>query len=249
MGRFDNQVAIVTGAGSGIGRACARRLAEEGALVACLDITGAQNEIAQEISERTNSKVLAISCDVTSEASVKAAVSEAVSSLGPPKVVCNVAGIGKFVHTTDMTLTDWDKIVAVNLTGPFLMARETIPYLLETRGNVVTVASTAGIMGQPYSAAYCASKGGVVMLTKALATEYLERGVRFNAVAPGGVDTPILSNFMPPTDASNDLLLRMMTPMGFATPEEVAGLIAFIASDEGRYMNGSIVAIDGGISV
>jgi len=87
------------------------------------------------------------------------------------------------------------------------------------------------------------------MLTKALATEYLERGIRFNAVAPGGVDTPILSNFMPPQGASNELMARLMTPMGFATPEEIAGLIVFVASDQCRYMNGAIVAMDGGISI
>jgi NAD(P)-dependent dehydrogenase (short-subunit alcohol dehydrogenase family) len=104
-------------------------------------------------------------------------------------------------------------------------------------------------MGQPYSAAYCASKGGVVMLTKSLALEYLERGVRVNAVAPGGVDTPLIGDFMPPEGASRRLMAPLTSPMGFCTPDEVAVVIAFLASEASRYMSGSIVSIDGGLTI
>lgn len=247
MARFDGKVVMVTGAGSGIGRHTALRFAAEGAAVACLDITGAEEATSADIVD-SGAKAMAARCDVADEASVRSAVSATVESLGTPHVVCNIAGVGKFTHTVDVELSEWDRIVSINMTGTFLMCRETIPYLLENRGNVVNVASTAGVIGQPYSAAYCASKGGVIMLTKALAVEYLERGVRFNAVAPGGVETPILASFMPPEGSSNKLVARLMSPMGLAKPEEIAALVAFIASDEARYMNGSVVTMDGAIT-
>jgi NAD(P)-dependent dehydrogenase (short-subunit alcohol dehydrogenase family) len=120
--------------------------------------------------------------------------------------------------------------------------------LLETGGTIVNTASTAGLMAQPYSAAYCASKGGVVQLTKALSWEYIERGVRVNAVAPGGVDTPIIKDFGYPEGVSNKIMRKLMSPMGFCKPEEVAGVFAFLASDESRFITGAIFSIDGGIT-
>jgi NAD(P)-dependent dehydrogenase (short-subunit alcohol dehydrogenase family) len=224
-------VAIVTGAGSGIGNATAARLEADGFAVAALDIKNAPYQ-----------------CDVTDEDQVNATVSQVASDLGRPTVVCNVAGIGSFVHTTEATLDHWNRVIAVNLTGTFLMCRAALPYLLDGGGAIVNVASSAGLMGQPYSAAYCASKGGVVQLTKSLAVEYMERGVRVNAVAPGGVDTPIIQSFMPPEDASRRLMTPLTTPMGFCTPDEIAGVISFLASDAARYMTGSIVTYDGGIT-
>jgi NAD(P)-dependent dehydrogenase (short-subunit alcohol dehydrogenase family) len=224
-------VAIVTGAGSGIGQATVARLESDGFGVAALDIKNAP-----------------YTCDVTNEDEVRATVDQVAKQLGRPTVLCNVAGIGGFAHTVDETLDHWNRTIAVNLTGTFLMCRAALPYLLDGGGAIVNVASTAGLMGQPYSAAYCASKGGVVQLTKALAVEYLERGVRVNAVAPGGVDTPLMGAFMPPEDGSRKLLARLMTPMGFCTPAEVAGVIAFLAGPESRYMSGSILEFDGGLT-
>ncbi len=224
-------VAIVTGAGSGIGQATVARLEADGYKVAALDIKNAP-----------------YTCDVTDEDAVHATVEQVASQLGRPTAVCNVAGIGTFAHTTDETLEAWNRTIAVNLTGTFLMCRAALPFLLDGGGAIVNVASTAGLMGQPYSAAYCASKGGVVQLTKALAVEYLERGVRVNAVAPGGVDTPLISSFMPPEDGSRKLLGRLTTPMGFCSPDEVAGVIAFLTSPASRYMSGSIVEFDGGLT-
>lgn len=248
MDRFTGKVAIVTGAGSGIGRATALRLAAEGASVACLDVVeeNVQKTVA-EVGEK-GGRAAAFVCDVSSEDSVRDVVTAAVSELGPPNVLCNIAGIGRFFHTTEAPLADWNRIIGVNLTGTYLMAQAALPHLLETRGVIVNTASTAGVMGQPYSAAYCASKGGVVMLTKALATEYLERGVRVNAIAPGGVDTPLVGAFGFPEGASMKLFGKMMSPMGYAQPDELASLFAYVASDEARYMTGSIVTMDGGIT-
>jgi NAD(P)-dependent dehydrogenase (short-subunit alcohol dehydrogenase family) len=148
-----------------------------------------------------------------------------------------------------MPFEEWQRIIDVNLTGSFLMAQAVLPHLLEGGGNIVNVASNAGLMGQPYSAAYCASKGGVVQLTRALAEEYLRRGVRVNAVAPGGIATPMQSSFQLPEGADRKALHKVISPLGNSEPEEVAGLVAFIASQEGRYMTGAIVSIDGGLTI
>jgi NAD(P)-dependent dehydrogenase (short-subunit alcohol dehydrogenase family) len=186
-----------------------------------------------------------------------------------PDVVCNVAGVGGFSHTHETTDEEWARMVGINLTGTFLVCRAALvrwsarvaeePKRYRRRRSapaaevvprpaIVNVASSAGLMGQPYSAAYCASKGGVVALTKALAVEYLEVGFRVNAVAPGGVDTPLLSSFALPEDGSERLLARLVSPFGFAPPSDIAALIAFIASEEAGPMTGSIVPLDGGLT-
>jgi meso-butanediol dehydrogenase / (S,S)-butanediol dehydrogenase / diacetyl reductase len=247
-GRFDGNVALVTGAASGIGRATARRLAAEGAAVACCDLN--PENVRDVVSEITSAggTAAAFVCDVTNEQSVIDTVKEAAASLGRINVVCNSAGIGAFAHTDQQSLDGWNKILGVNLTGTFLVCRETLPHLLEGGGVIVNVSSTAGVMGQAYSAAYCASKGGVTMMTKGIAIEYASRGVRCNAVAPGGVNTPLVRNFGLPEGADYKQLDRIMTPMGITTPAEIAGAITYLCSDEASYATGSILSIDGGIS-
>jgi NAD(P)-dependent dehydrogenase (short-subunit alcohol dehydrogenase family) len=248
-GRFGGRVAVVTGAGSGLGKATAHLIAGEGGNVAALDISEAGAQATVEEIKSAGGVATAFRADVSDPDSVATTMKEIAAELGAPNTVCNVAGIGKFAHTVDAAFDDWQRILAVNLTGTFLMCQAALPYLLDNGGNIVNVASTAGLMGQPYSAAYCASKGGVVLLTKSLAVEYMERGVRVNAVAPGGVDTPMINTFAPPADASRHLMAKLVTPMGFVKPEQVAKVIAFLASDDGDYMTGAIVSVDGGLTV
>lgn len=249
MARFDNQIAVVTGAGSGLGRATAQRLADEGATVALVDLNAEAGEESAEEIRSAGGTARFYAIDVTNWTSVEPAIAAVIADFGAPSVLVNCAGIGKFVRSELESQDNWERIIGVNLTGTFLMCRSVLPGMLAAgRGSIVNVASNSGLLGQPYAAAYCASKGGVVNLTRALAVEYRARGVRVNAIAPGGMNTPMLSTWGLPDGAKIEEFARGTSPLGYAEPSEIAGLIAFVASNDGRYMIGQIVGMDGGIT-
>jgi len=236
VARFTGLVALVTGAGSGLGRATAALLAAEGARVAGLDLRPSHVDGIDVVA------------DVTDEQAVRTAVRDVVAWAGRLDVVVNAAGVASFGHTADVLLAEWHRILAVNLTGTFLVTREALPHLVASRGAVVNVASLAGVRGWRYGAAYSASKGGVVALTRSLAVEYARAGVRVSCVCPGSIDTPMRDGIAP-VPGADPALLRHNTALvdpPVAQAGEVAAAIAYLASPEARFATGAVLRLDGG---
>jgi NAD(P)-dependent dehydrogenase (short-subunit alcohol dehydrogenase family) len=240
--------AVITGAGSGLGRASAIRLAGDGFAVACVDVrAAAAAQTAGEITD-AGGQACWVGCDISDEQSVEAGVDDILRQLGGIDVVVNAAGIASVGHTLEVTLEEWRRLLDVNLTGTFLMARATLPALLESRGAMINVASIAALRGWRYMAAYAATKGGIVALSRSLAVEYGGRGVRVNVVCPGGIDTPLAAALTPVRDAAPELMRRspVLLDPPTAQPEEIAGTISYLAGPEARFVTGSVVVIDGG---
>lgn len=249
MQRFEEKIALVTGAASGIGRATAQRLASEGARVMCTDVN--QTGVDETVAAITRARGVAMgrSCDVSDPTACQASVAAAVERFGALNILCNIAGIGRFQHSAEVSAEEWHRTIAVNLSGTFFMCQAALPHLLASRGVIINMASSAGLIGQAYSAAYCASKGGVVQLTKALAVEFARKGLRVSCICPGGISTPLLGGFRPPAGAEIDLVTRLKLVDERADPAEVAGAVAYLASDEARYVNGAVLSIDAGMVV
>jgi NAD(P)-dependent dehydrogenase (short-subunit alcohol dehydrogenase family) len=244
MKRFEDTAVVVSGAGSGIGRATAQRLAEEGARVACLDIN---KDAVEDTAGKLGAGARAFVCDIGDPSQVEAAVSAAADAMGGIQVLCNVAGILRTDHTHELALENWERVIRVNLTGTFLMCKAALPHLLANkRSAIVNTSSTAALGSHPWMAAYAASKGGIVSFTRCLAIEYVKRGLRANCIVPGGINTPLHSNFAVPDKAEPELIRGAVPFVPYVGPEHAASVIAFLASDDARYMNGTEVRVDGG---
>lgn len=247
MKRFKDKSVLVTGAASGIGRAASQRFAEEGAQVLCADV---QSEgLTETVDSITSRGGIAASrlCDIRDIEAVRKTVSAVVGIYGKLDVLFNNAGILDGSHFHSYPTERWDKVIAVNLTGTFLMCREAIPHLLETKGNIVNMASSSALSGHPYVAAYASSKGGIIALTSTLAIEYALSGLRVNAVCPAHIETQMASEFKLPEGGSVKMLERHMSLDKAARgPHTVAGVVAFLASEDAEHVNGEIIRVDGG---
>jgi meso-butanediol dehydrogenase/(S,S)-butanediol dehydrogenase/diacetyl reductase len=243
--RFDSRSTLVTGAASGIGRASAMRLASEGAHVFCCDVD--EKGLAEAVAAITAAGGTAVAhrLDVSDPAACRAAVAACASRFGKLDVLCNIAGVLTWNHFPDISEATWNRVLAINLSGVFFLSQAAIPHLLETRGVIVNMASTAALRGQAYTAPYAASKAAVASLTRSLAVEYAKHGLRVVALAPGGVRTALTEQTQFPDGADMSLIQKLMPLMTLAEPEEIAAAVAFLASDEARYINGAVLPIDG----
>lgn len=246
--RFAGRNAIVTGAASGIGQATALRLVAEGAHVLGVDMNAkglAETAAGAEgFAGRFESHV----ANLSREDEAQETVAGFVGKTGALHVLINMAGIIRTSHIAETSLAAFMECVNINLGSTFLMCREALPWLEKTGGNIVNAASTTTSFGGPYLSAYAASKGAIASLTKSIAWEYMRRGVRANAVAPGSITTGIThdtqANIMEGVDWS--LYDHLSAPNGFGDPDAIAGVIAMLASDDGYHVNGEIVRVDGG---
>jgi NAD(P)-dependent dehydrogenase (short-subunit alcohol dehydrogenase family) len=247
---FSGKAVLVTGAASGLGLATAKTLAQLGAELCLVDVNVEGLDAAAAGIRQRGGKAHALPLDLSERPNCAAAVDGAVERMGGLDALCNVAGIIATAHFTDMTPERYDRLMAVNLAAPYFLAQRAIPHLLARNGAIVNVASSSAYMGHAYLTAYAASKAALISLTKSLAVEYGRQSLRVSAVAPGGMETPLVASgggF--PADADFTLLQRIAGLRGGMVPvEEVAEMIAILASDRGGAYHGACVQIDGGIT-
>jgi NAD(P)-dependent dehydrogenase (short-subunit alcohol dehydrogenase family) len=240
-GRLEGKVALVTGTGSGIGKAIAERFVAEGAKVVAVDISGNQNAVA----ERLGQNCLPFQADVSKSADVQAMLAAAVSKFGGLHVLCNNAAIeGHMAPVGEYPEDEWEKVMAINLRSVFLGMRYGIPLILKSGGgSIVNTASMAAMVAFPNMAAYCAAKGGVKQLTKTAAVDYADKGIRANAICPGTIKTAITAALPPEYIKA---IINANPVKRIAEPVEVAHLAVFLASDESSFITGTEITIDGG---
>lgn len=246
MGKLDGRAALVTGAARGIGLAIANALAAEGASVAIADTDGAGADAAAAKLRSSGLVASAHSVDVSDFAACEQLATQLHHSGGPLSVLVNNAGIifpGRIDE--DNACTNWDRTLAVNLTGPFNLCRAFYRQLRETRGCVINIASIRSFVAAGNAAAYAASKGGIMQLTKALAVEWGADGIRINAIAPGFVNSKLVPDSEKTPQRQVAIVAR--TPLGRqGEPDEIGGVAVFLASDDARFVTGAMIPVDGG---
>ena len=257
--KLRDHVAIITGAGSGIGRATALLFAKEGARIVVADIDPKKGEETVNTIRKDGGQSLLIETDVTRSSSIENAVSKTISHFGRIDILHNSAGVDLFVinpkadGTAAGTLEeDWDKLLAINLKGTFLFCKFTLPHMMKQKSGVIlNMGSEYGLVGGLASAAYCASKGGIVMLTKQMAIDYAPYNVRVNCICPCNVDTPLMEKGLAACEdpkAARQTWMNIMPLRRFSKPEEIAAAALYLASDDAAFITGTSFIIDGGVT-
>ncbi|WP_280468616.1 SDR family NAD(P)-dependent oxidoreductase [Nocardia cyriacigeorgica] len=252
MRRYDGRRVAVTGAGSGIGQGIALRLLDEGATLVAVDIDEPGLASTADKAGDAADRLRTIRVDIADPESVRTGTDAALEYLGGLDVLVNAAGILRPARTHEMPLDAWETVIRVNLTGTFLMTQAALPALLDSgHGVVVNLSSTAAFQGSPYLAAYAASKGGVASFTHAIALEYAKQGLRAVNIVPAGITSGITTKSIleQPEGFDPSLFARLtgwLNGGALGSPEDIAGVVAMVASDDGRYMTGTEIRVDGG---
>ena len=250
MMRFEGKVVIVTGAGSGIGKAAATLFAGEGGMVALLDLDSKGVEETSNAITHQGGETLPLVYDVIDEQGVSNAVEQILQHYNRIDVLCNNAGIELSKPLVQTEGHEWDRVLAVNLKGMFLLSKHVLPHMISSGGGtVVNTSSISGLLGWPDSSAYCASKGGVIQLTREMAVEYGPHNIRVNCICPGTTVTPMIDRLLGLEEdpEGTALSIRAMHPLGrFAQPEEIARAMLFLASEEASFVTGAVLPVDGG---
>lgn len=253
-GRLAGRVAVVTGGGGGIGGAAAKLFAEEGAAVAVVDVAAAAAKETVDAIQRAGGTAIAVTGDITDAREVDAVFDRIERELGSVGVLYNNAGVNSSGSIVDAEEDDWDRCMAVNVKGTFLCARAAARQMVRSgKGSIVNQGSVAALVGVANFAAYCASKGAVVALTRSMSVDLAPKGVRVNAICPGTVYTPLMEPMLTARGGGDlEKGLAMTTakyPIGrLGTPDEIANVALFLSSDESAFMTGSVVAADGGMT-
>ena len=242
MAALEGKITLVTGASSGLGAETARLLSAQGATV--FGIARDADRLAGVFADIEGGAYALV--DVASAQACNSAVEQCVAKFGGLDALINIAGRHQMRRTELMSDEDWAEDLATNLSGPFYLCRAALPHLLARGGNIVNVASIAGVEGQAYSAGYCSAKHGLIGLTRALAVEYTADRLRVNAVCPGGMLTPQIEQFSAPENPNYDLILRTASPRGMMQPHDVANVIAFLASEDAAAIHGAVYRVDNG---
>jgi len=248
-GRFTDRTVYITGAASGLGRATAVLFAREGAKVFAVDVDGDGVVETVKAIRGAGGDALGGAADVTELESVEASIEHMVERFGSLRILVNVAGVGKAARFEEIDEREWARTLAVNLTGVFHTTKAALPHLLAHRySSIVNVASIAGLRGQAYCAAYCASKAGLINFTRSIALEFATRNLRANCIAPAGIQTELISHFVPRPDFEPQLVAYYSPPKPgkMWKADEMAKSITYLASDDARMINGAVLVCDGG---